>query len=367
MKGPKPEYIQEVSTVRVIACLSIVLLHAIHFTVGFDMEQGSTAADYALLTAAGILSFGTPAFVFISEMLLAHSYPDRLTREFYKKRLLLILLPFACMAVFYAFFAHYNEPSQIPRFLLLNFVGGYHGWFVLVIFQFYILHRLFTKYLSRVPAKIMLPAAFAINAAYLCVFNFIEPPDYPGTSFVWERGYWVPFFGWFFYFCLAYYWGKDYGKFLAGIRKFRAGIAAFVLASLALVVYVNSLGFGLIHFNSKRADMLPLSVSLILLLFLAASRLNVKSRIMSLVDRCSFGIYLIHYAYLTVYGGIIDALWEIGYWKIPLLFVFALASSIATVLLVNKLPFGKYILGRTGGKKRRAGIGLLAGRKGMEL
>ncbi|GGO06568.1 acyltransferase family protein [Saccharibacillus kuerlensis] len=368
MSELKKGYIQEVSTVRVIACLSIVLLHAIHFTVGFGMEEGSTSVDYVLLTIAGILSFGTPAFVFISELLLAHSYPNVLPKDFYKKRLLLILLPFACMAVLYAILSHYDNLARLPHVLVLNFIGGYHGWFVLVIFQFYILHRLFTKFLSRVPAKVILPVSLAINVAYLAIFNFIEPPsDRFLIPFIWDRGYWVPFFGWFFYFCLAYCWGRDYKGFLAKIKKFQVWIILFVLASLALLTYMNSLNFTLLHFNSKRADMIPLSISLILLLFLAASKWKIRSRLLSLIDRCSFGIYLIHYFYLIVYRVFIDSAADIGYWKIPLLFITALISSIATVLLVNKLPFGKYILGRTGSSQTGTEVNLFVRRKRAPL
>ncbi|OWA33986.1 hypothetical protein B9G55_16755 [Saccharibacillus sp. O16] len=342
-------YIQEVGIVRAMACLSIVLLHSIHFTVGYDMEKGSTIWDYILLTTAGILSFGTPVFVFISELLLSRSYPSRLPGAFYKKRVLLILLPFICMAFFYAFLSHHDDPQRLPRVIFMNLLGGYHGWFVLVIFQFYICHQLFTRFLSRMSARIVLPIALVINVLYLAFFNFIPLPSDNGLiSFIWDRGYWVPFFGWIFYFCLAYYCGRRYDDFIGWIRRYGVWMVPFAALSLALVIGVNSLG--VLPFVSKRLDMIPLSVGLILLAFWIASKQKVRPRWVALIDRCSFGIYLIHYFYLVLYSGLLDAMADVGYWKIPILFAAGLASSIVTVLLVNKLSFGQYLLGRAAPK-----------------
>lgn len=345
----KTGYIQEVGTVRAIACLSIVLLHSIHFTVGFGMEKGSNVWDYVLLTTAGILSFGTPVFVFISELLLARSYPDRLPRTFYKKRVLLILLPFVCMAFFYAFLSHYDDPQRLPRVILMNLLGGYHGWFVLVIFQFYIFHHVFNRFLARMSARIVLPVALVVNVSYLAFFNLTSPPSDSGAAaFLWDRGYWVPFLGWVFYFCLAYYCGRRYDEFLALLRKYQVWLLPVVAASIALVVWVNSLG--VLPFVSKRLDMIPLSAGLILLLFRFASRLKTRPEWIALIDRCSFGIYLIHYFYLIVYSELLNAFVDIGYWEIPVLFAAGLSSSIVTVLLADKLSFGKYLLGRSSKK-----------------
>ncbi|WP_172254047.1 acyltransferase family protein [Saccharibacillus deserti] len=359
----KTEYIQEVGLVRVVACLSIILLHSIQFTIGFEWTEGSPLLDYALLTAAGILAFGTPAFVFISELLLSRSYPDRFPKAFYKKRILMILTPFVCMAVFYAIFANYDDPGRLPYVVVLNLMGDYHGWFVLVVFQFYVLHRLFTKFLSRIPAKVVLAAAFVINAAYLAFFNFVKQPSGGRLiSFVWERGYWVPFLGWIFYFCLAYYCGRRYDDFLAALDRYKRWIVIGTLVAAAPVLFVNSLN--VLGFGSKRVDMLPLSLMLILLLFLIAFKVKIRSRWLDLIDSCSFGIYLIHYFYLMLYSGLLDRTADLGYFEIPLLFAAALISSIVTVLAVNKLPFGKYILGRAGGRTGRNGSpGLAAPQK----
>lgn len=352
MNGIKKEYIQEVSLVRVAACLSIVLLHSIKFTVGFELAEGATSSDYILLTVAGILSFGTPAFVFISELLLSHSYPDNVPKNFYKKRVNLILIPFVCMAIFYAIISNYDNLSQLPFSVMLNLLGNYHGWFVLVIFQFYVLHQLFTKFLSKVSSKLILLVSLIINIAYLSIFNFIKPTSSNGfIVFLWDRGYWVPLFGWIFYFCLAYYCGRNYGDFLLAIKRSKIVISFFVFSSLALVIFINS--FNVFGFGSKRVDMIPLTISLILLLFLLASKFNIRSKTLSLINNCSFGIYLIHYFYLMLYSKVIDFIAYIGYWKIPFLFITVLVSSIITVIITNIFPFGKFILGKSGKEKNK--------------
>src|SRR5690625_6254027 len=58
------------------------------------------------------------------------------------------------------------------------FLGESSIYFVLIIFQFYLLHMLCSKYLNRLSPKVVLPVAFLINFAYLGFFNFVEAPNH---------------------------------------------------------------------------------------------------------------------------------------------------------------------------------------------
>lgn len=67
--------IKEIFMIRCISCLSVVLLHIISMVL---MLQAEALADisHTVDSFRTLLMFSTPAFIFISEFLLARSYPD---------------------------------------------------------------------------------------------------------------------------------------------------------------------------------------------------------------------------------------------------------------------------------------------------
>ncbi|CAJ1315332.1 acyltransferase family protein [Paenibacillus nuruki] len=335
--------IGEVGMIRAIACMSVVLLHSIKFTTG---ESTEGAIQFGLWTLAGLLSFGTSTFVFISALVLAYSYPNHLPKQFYSKRIKFLLIPFACMAVFYAIMSGILNGWSIPKLVVFNLLGAYHGWFVLVIFQFYILHQLFNKYIDRFSAKWVLMISLVVNVGYLAFFNLVAPPsNNQYISYIWDRGYWMPFTGWVFYFALAYYCGKNYQTFMQYIEKYKVWIYAALPVSIALILYNNvysSFGFG-----SKRMDMILFTVLLIFVLFLAFRHVKKMPPILSAISQYSFGIYLLHWFYLQMMDLAVESFhWSLGYLEIPLLFIGGIACSYLTINILNRMKIGKYIVGR---------------------
>ncbi|KNH13896.1 hypothetical protein ACS78_27625 [Priestia megaterium] len=343
----KRTVLNEIVIIRALACLSIVLLHSITFTVNY-LNEGVT-----LVTIATILCFGTPTFVFISALILAYSYPDKLPQGFYWKRIKFILFPFIFMAIFYAAFQTYN--GNLKEFMttaLLNLIGNYHGWFVLVIFQFYILHQLFTKFISKFPGAIVLIISFVINLLYLTVFNFTDSPlNNFYINYLWGKGNWVPFFGWLFYFSLAYYCGKNYNKFIYYLEKFKTLIYLCLPLTIGLLVYDNANNY--FHVGSKRIDIIFFTINLILILFLNFYKLKKAPLFLTFISQYSFGIYLVHWFYIKVINKIISAIgFNLGYFKIPILFILTLICCLITINFVNRFQIGKYLVGRINRNKK---------------
>ncbi len=338
------QHLSEITIIRSFACLSVVLLHSIKFIIGFDY-QGSSIVNNVLFSIAGILAFGTPTFILISELIIAYAYPKKLPKDFFNKRLKNILIPFVVMAIFYAVIQNINSFKEISINILLNILGNYHGWFILVIFQFYLLHYFFTKYINRFNPKIVLGLSFIINSIYLSFFNFVQAPS--SNKFIlylWDRGFWVPCLGWLFYFVLAYYCGKNYWKFSRIIKKNKVKVIIFLILSLGLHLYANSLG--LFGPGSKRVDMIFLTISCFFTLYIIAERIKTIPYFLQTVSRYSFGIYLVHFFYLLILSKLLTALpISLGNFGIIVLFVIGITASITTVKLVNKLPLGKYAVG----------------------
>ncbi|MFP7412658.1 acyltransferase family protein [Priestia filamentosa] len=338
--------LNEITIIRAIACLSVVLLHSIKFEVGFTYT-GEGEIDFLLLTIAGLLAFGTPVFVFISELLLAYSYPEKLPKGFYKKRIKLILIPFLSMGIFYAILYNIGNLSEIPMAAFRNMlIGDYHGWFVLVIFQFYLLHHLLIKFNPNLPAKFFILIALFINLLYLGFFNFIKPSVDSGIiAYIWGSGYVKPLLGWLFYFAIAYYFGKNYELVIGYLEKFRKWLYIALFLSLAVVIY-NDLYFDF-GFGSKRVDMIFFTISLVLILVLKFYKVKKVPSILVTISQYSFGIYLVHYFYLEVIKKAIKVSGvSLGNINIPIYFIGSLIGSIITIYIINKIKFGKYIVGR---------------------
>ncbi|TVY01114.1 acyltransferase family protein [Cohnella terricola] len=332
--------IKEVNSIRAIACLCVVFLHAIQVRL-FTWDTNEM-----LHTVLGLLAFGTPTFVFLSELILSRSYPNRLPNNFFKKRVIPILVPFICISFFYALVQDINDIPHLLRDFTFNLLGNYRGpWFILVIFQFYVLHRIFVKYLSRVSPTIVLTGSFIINLAYLAIFNLIQPPSETGfIAFLWEFGYWVPCIGWLFYFSLAYYCGKNYERFIRKLKKHPYLVLSAPIIGLALILYVNS--FHIMPYGSKRMDMVIFTTTMILALFLLMSQLKKQPAFLEFVSKYTFGIFLIHLFFIRVAKKMIELLgFNLGYFEIPILFLSALTSSIIAVHVLNRFPQGKYLIG----------------------
>ncbi|WP_322905829.1 acyltransferase family protein [Paenibacillus sp. SGZ-1009] len=335
--------IDEVSIIRVIACLSVVLLHSIKFSTG-DSSEG--AIQFGLWSLAGLLSFGTSTFVFISALILAYSYPKQLPNGFYAKRIRFLLIPFACMAIFYAIVSGLTKDWSIPKLVVYNLLGAYHGWFVLVIFQFYVLHQLYAAYIDRFRPAVVLGVSLFVNVLYLGFFNLVPPPAGGLAAYIWERGYWMPFTGWLFYFSLAYYCGRHYELFLRGLERYKLWIIAALPLTAGWVVYNNA--FSSLGFGSKRVDMIGFTVVMILLLFLLLRGVKRIPPFVTLISQYSFGIYLVHWFFLEMMDRAIERLGiALGYAEIPLLFVAGIACCIVTIWVFNHMvPFGQYVVGR---------------------
>ncbi|MCR2807398.1 acyltransferase family protein [Paenibacillus soyae] len=350
--GEKRKRITEVESIRAIACLCVVLLHSIKYTVGFELSEESTLTDEVFLSIAGILAFGTPTFVFISELILARSYPLHLPDGFYWKRIKFILFPFITCAVIYAVADHYGNPTSIPTNIVVNLLGGYHGWFVLVVFQFYILHKITAKYLYKHRPITIISVSLFVNIMYLGIFNLVTPKSTAFTDYFWDRGFWALCLGWVFYFFIAYYCGKNYEYFIQIIRKYQIWIYSSLPLTLAIILFDNQ--SGIFGYGSKRMDMIPFTINIVLVLFLIFSRLSKQPSFLLFVSKYSYGIYLVHLLCLMVINKTLGVLGiNLGYGKMMVLFVSAVVTSIIIIKLVNIFSFGKYLVGANGNLESR--------------
>jgi membrane-bound acyltransferase YfiQ involved in biofilm formation len=346
----RPKLIQELFVLRCIACLSITLLHALNRVYP---ETGS-AMDFAKL----VLTFGTPAFVFISEMILSYSYPEETPKSFWQKRVKYIFVPYLLFGVLYAFLKSAEEwlaAGTISIDVLLNYLwrhivlGDYHGYFILIIFQFYLLHALFNRFIRNWTPLRVIGISLAINLAYLSIFNFTQTPGFYGANYIWTKMFWLPFAGWLFYFSLAYYCGKYYEHFKERLTKYGkwSFMAVAVTGTCSYLLLSNDV---IPVISSKRVDMVLFTVSLIFFLCYIVSKVRDLHPVIMWVSKYSFGIYLLHPLFMAVMFIPLQAIPAIrsNWIGIAALFISSILASVFVTYLLNKTRWGPYLIGKIG-------------------
>lgn len=339
----KPNLINEVFWLRSIACLAVTFGHAqqlayTHFT------EPSIFHTLSYLFYMIVL-FGVPVFVFISEFLLGNKYSNGVPPGFLIKRIKILIAPYVFINIIFALFdtKEWSMNTFLTETAKNIFLGNSTIYFVLIIFQFYLLHIFLLKYLNKISPKIVLPVALLINIVYLGIFNFTEPPKNPYAQYFWDPGYWMPFTGWIFYFVLGFYCGKNYKKVKNTIKAYGKLILIMPLITFVIMLFMNK--YFLISQDSKRIDMLLFSTSMIFLIMYLASFMKSTPKVVMLISNYSFSIFLLNEIFFLLFLNVTPPpyLNMLAYSLIA--FVLCLACSICTSFFVNKLKFGKYLVG----------------------
>lgn len=344
--------IKEVFFLRTLACLSIVLGHSIASSLNWFpfLEAESRLILSVWRTVIELLLFGTPVFVFISALVLSHAYPQGTPKGFLLKRTKYILIPYAVMGVCYAVLACAIEGSfrTLPAKVLQNvLLGQYHGYFILIIFQFYLLHMVFHKLLKTIPLKHLMVYALLINVAYLAVAGI-----YWNHSGLAVQIWWLPLFAWIFYYVLAFHIGRNLDWYRIKLKPYGVYLLIGCVAAGAMVPVLS--GTGVFPSGSKRVDVLVYTVLVCFLVYRLASKTVKVPRWVEAVSSYSFGIYWLHVFFIAVLHKVFKLLPE-GVQEqfnvslyIVYLFVSAALLSMASTYLVTRVPGGAYIVGKLG-------------------
>jgi surface polysaccharide O-acyltransferase-like enzyme len=156
MKVIRKERIDELDVLRGMAILSVILQHALGVYIRRPEIHFADAAMIGMLF--NITKFAVPTFVFVTGAALVYNYYDHLNYpKFLWKRVKDILLPYFIWSIAYESYS-YGLPEA--NFLWIrNFIKDlvygnafYHLWFVVMIFQFYLVYPAFRAMFKKAPA-----------------------------------------------------------------------------------------------------------------------------------------------------------------------------------------------------------------------
>ncbi|WP_342545832.1 acyltransferase family protein [Lysinibacillus sp. FSL K6-4013] len=327
--------IKEWNLLRAVACLSIVFLHSttrIGAVVGMP-ELNSSYQFFRIL-----LCYATPTFIIISILILVYKYPDGLRKGFWSKRFKYIFVPFLVFGVIDAFVSwdlYSNVVLEEKLYKNLIF-GDYEGYFILIIFQFYFLFYLTTRF--QVSNLIFLPLSIVIMYVYLYWLDL-------NTPWINERLYFLklPFLAWVAYFAIAYYIGKNYEVIANQLVKYKWWTVALLFSAILLVWL--SFEHGNNWPSSRELHILPLSIA-VTAFILAFGYYIPNNGIINLISRYSLGIYLLHWQVQRYLAPYVVDLFNTLPLRVAMLFIISLCISIIIIKLISLLPFGEYIIGK---------------------
>ena len=342
-----------VTNLRVLATLSVILLHAAGFG---SMHVGKIPiTDWWICHIINVFGrFAVPVFVMLSGYLLIGKYEA--LGSFLKKRLTRIFIPFLIWTLIYMIWANFKgfpaekTPWTIGDFIKKILTGGGgaagHLWFVYMLLGIYAFTPVISRWIKGAEAlkvhtqeiSYFLILWLVSNVAYSLVNQLL------GFEIKFELRYFSGFVG---YFILGYWLGNR------DIKLSNSLLILLFLASWAITAYIcyvvswNSGKYSYDFTDYLSPTVMLMSVS-IFLFFKKACDTEFLPKIMTELDITSYGVYLIHFLILRY----LSRNYQINYtWIHPLLgitvqFIITTLISYVIVKAISKIPkAGNWIVG----------------------
>lgn len=301
----KPNIV-ELQYVRAFAILAVLMIH-VTATASVTVNPGQLA--YPIYQMANQLSmFAVPLFIMISGIVLFYRYYDTWDKtqilSFYRKRLQFIVIPFLLWSIFYYLFNQLVSQHRIDidfaSFFELARWGrtSYHLYYMVIIIQFYAVFPLLMTLLHKLRMGVVsvVVIGLTIQAAIYSIHHWIKPIAHLPTL--------LP--NYMLVFCVGGAIGILYKRFAN-----HAGQLWWVFATAVATGFLYM--FLLINAKSGAHYWAPLyvilynlyavlvGISLVWMSMKFTSGASWLSKRLYAIGACSFGIYLVHPAVLTVW------------------------------------------------------------------
>jgi len=371
--APAKERILELDVLRGLAFLAVVFQHSLGV---YARRPDIQLADAVMIgMVLHFAKFAVPAFVFATGLALFYNYYQKVNYPaFIKKRTVDILIPYILWTCLYTAIID-GIPFTISSAWLKEFgktlLSGsavYHLWFVIMIFQFYLLYPLFLSLFKKVggliTSRLQFMATVTLLAAMYALlmwfsFSYISEDFHAGSALIQllfveyrDRN--------FLYFIFYFIMGGIAG---VGLLKWREFVNRSInwngFLFLALYIWVGyellaGASDGMMDLNCStplKPSMFFYTVSELLLLYgISLSIVKYSPTIfncLKFIGKFSYGGYLTH---AMVLYGVVDIMNQYlapgrYLWKSTLAFIFCTLVSLAVTYLISLIPHGHLLIG----------------------
>ncbi|AOZ94329.1 acyltransferase [Paenibacillus crassostreae] len=371
----RKERISEIELLRGLAFLAVALQHSI---AHFAYVEGVNFGDGVYMTLLLMLAkFAVPVFIFITGMVLFYNYEGPFNYpQFLFKRLKDIIIPYIFWSLLYFSLSYGWQQGwleQLWKWFLMLFTGknSYHLWYVVMIFQFYLLFPVFRAVIYKVRMELSLRACIAtiVVVGFLYVWltgqvssigQLMSMIDIPLITAMFTKYADRNFLYFFFYFILGACAGLRPDLWKEWIRK-----GYWIYGSCFLVLFIYYVNQVTGSFRTPEGLQIRFyAVSLIrpVMVFFLLSSICVVYRLamwmketggrrlnqtLLSIGKYSYGAYLAH-AYMLRVSYHFDVAWFV-HWPVTLRmlisFVICITLSYLLMVLLSRFTWGKWFGG----------------------
>jgi probable poly-beta-1,6-N-acetyl-D-glucosamine export protein len=366
----KMRYFDEINIMRACAILAVI---SIHVSGAYTFMDPGNFLAIVYMSVNVFSGFAVPLFICISGFVLYNKYPENIDlKKFYQKRLVSILPPYIIFSTVYLILEHLRFVDRdMPTIVYKYLTGGwnYSYWFIILIIEFYLLYpaiiRLYHYCDARGKSSHLLLIAYLVAVIYATFFvSDVLILGGTAASFLLIA---TKFLGYLVYFMVGIIVRSRYEDLL------RTPVSRTSLCCMSVPLLCGTV-IGIItcfhadftfditrilpvignYWDWLTAAIFPLYFMIIFALWFSvalhmASNKTAVSGLLERVGHNSFGIFLVHLLFLDQ---IVWAISRLGFgWNTwlfyPITFGLTLILSTVSVGILQKVPYGKYIIGNT--------------------
>lgn len=345
-KTPKTCYtdrIPQLSVMRTAACMAIIVLHTV-FAASEYFRDSITASE--LLVSKIVennMMWAVPLFLMVTGVLQLNSEKPLTLRKLYGKYIKRI---FCALLVFSIIFRIFDIIMDHEAFTVMNVLKAFtemitskgwgHLWYLYLLIGLYVLLPFYRKIVEHCTDR-ELNYLICVYIVFVSLIPIIE-------SFGLRIGFYISE-------SLIYPLYLLLGHMIhSGKIKFdkKTGVILTAAAAVSIVIIdIIQYGFNIMLPSALVGYASPIVIIQSTGVFLIFERITTgESRIVDPVDKCSFGIYLVHMIFIRAlfrYAGF-DPYDNMPVITIPVIILVIFMLSLLTTALLKKIPYLKRII-----------------------
>jgi peptidoglycan/LPS O-acetylase OafA/YrhL len=366
---PKP-YIHEVDLIRAVTAFTVVAIHSLE-TVGYLVTGTDSSQFYNLITH--VLNYNREVFVFITGLVLTYIYlenPQFSVKKFYRNRFNLVFIPYVFWSIIYTLknapFTHFWSYVWLVIWNIITGNASPQLYYIILTLQAYLLFPLFLAFIRKVRDYPWRTLGISLIIQLLLLqldFHYVQTGPlrrYSLTNhFLNYHSRIILAYGFFLilggiaavYIPQINSFYKRYGKQIA------AGMLAVLVAyGLYFYVELNQFHEAMSHATTVLQPSVALYSTAVIVFFGWVAMLWAKEkrlhRAVKGIAEMSFGIFFVHYIYLTLLTQ--QALHALPFgMPVPVtimsVLVLTFGLSVATCYLFLKTPWLSWTIGKASG------------------